>query len=48
MSERVHLVAKEDQSANEFKIELLRILKKPVTFMKSVIHQDPYDILEDL
>ena len=48
MSERVHLVKEEDQSLKEFQVELLRILKKPVTFAKPVIHQDPYDILEDL
>ena len=29
-------------------MESLRILKKPVTFAKPVVHQDPYDILEDL
>ncbi len=29
-------------------MESLRILKKPVTFAKPVVHQDPYNILEDL
>ena len=29
-------------------MKLLRILKKPVTFDKPVVYQDPYDILEDL
>src|SRR6266498_2409386 len=48
MSERVHLVNEEDQPLEEFQVELLRILKKPVTFAKPVVHQDPYDILEDL
>ena len=48
MSERVHLVNKEDQPLKKFQVELLRILKKPVTFAKPVVHQDPYDILEDL
>ena len=48
MSERVHLVNKEDQPPKEFQVKLLRILKKPVIFVKPVVHQDPYDILEDL
>jgi len=48
MSERVHLVSEEDQLLKEFQVEPLRILKKPVTFAKPVVHQDPYDILEDL
>ena len=48
MSEKVHLVNEEDQLFNEFQVEPLRILKKPVTFAKPVVHQDPYDILEDL
>ncbi len=48
MSERVHLVEEEDQPHNEFKVKLLQILKKPVTFTKPAIWQDPYNILEDL
>ena len=47
MSERVHMANEEDQPLKEFQVEPLRILKKPVTFVKPVIHQDPY-ILEDL
>jgi len=37
MSEWVHLVIKENQPINKFKVELLRILKKPVIFTKPVI-----------
>ncbi len=48
MSEQVHLVNEEDQYHKEFKVKLLRILKKPITFIRLVIQQDPYDILEAL
>src|SRR6266542_4292773 len=48
MSERVHVVNEEDQPLGEFQVDLLRILKKSVTFAKPVVHQDPYNILEDL
>ena len=44
----MHLVAKEEQPHNKFKVEPLRIFKKPVTFAKSAIRQDPYNILKDL
>ncbi len=48
MSEQVHLVKEEDQLCDQFQVELLRILKRPVTFVRPVVQQDPYDILEDL
>jgi len=48
MSERVHLVTEEDQPLKKFKVELLRIIKKLVTFTKPIVQQEPYDILEDL
>ena len=48
MNERVHVINEEDQPLKEFQVELLRILKKSVTFAKPVVYQDLYDILEDL
>ncbi len=48
ISERVYLITEEDQPSNKFKVELLRILKKSITFTKLVVKQDLYDILKDL
>ena len=48
MSKQVHLVTKEDQPSSKFKVESLRILKKPIIFTKPIVQQDSYDILEDL
>ena len=37
ISKWVYLVTEEDDSKDEFKIESLRILKKPITFIKLIV-----------